>query len=1258
MSFAAGTIFISYSRSDGRDFAETFERRLQAEGIHAWRDLKEMGAGDIRPQVLRAIEGATQLVLILSRGALKSAWIKREWSHARLNGKRVSPVLADPTLTRADLPAWMRREEVFDIDPARDRDQERWKSLVLGLRGDGRAKRTPYMPGDLASNFVPRPEEYRPLKQAVLAEAPNRTVALTTALLGAGGYGKTTLANAICHDDDVRFEFSDGILRVEIGQGRNDVIALVADLIEKLDPEGKRPGFADIVTASEHLGELLGESRILLVIDDVWREAQLKPFLRGGPNCVRLVTTRLPGVLPAGSVPLAIDEMRAADAANLLGAWLPGAVEPASVVRLAALAKRLGYWAQMLAIANGWLRERVARGEPLLGAIAGFERRLKIDGPFVFDPRNETRRTKAIRICIEASMQDLAEDEASRFAELAVLPEDEGVPLAVVEALWAQTGRLDEDDSDDLVMRLDSLSLLQTLDLGNRTLRLHDNMLWYLRDKLGTKGLRAAHGLMVRAIHAQCGGAWNELPPDRTYFWRFVISHLRAAAQHQTADALLSDYAWIKARLHATDARSLYGSYFPESADAGVRQIGRAIGLSLPTLMQDKRALAHQMFGRLGDTNLPCSHAARLDTDCRPRPRWPGLTPPGAERLTLRGHEDGVESAAFSPDGTLIVTASLDCTARLWDAITGAEITALRGHKGSVQSAVFSPEGGRILTASRDRTARLWNATTGAEITTLRAHADEVHSAAFSPDGARIVTALSDRTARLWDAATSVEVATLRGHEGAVQNATFSFNGARIVTASSDRTARLWDAATGAEIAALRGHEGVVQSAVFSPDGKHILTTSWDHTARLWDAATGAEIAALRGHESWVESAAFSHDGTRIVTASDDRTVRLWDAATGAEITALNGHEDGVRGAAFSCDSTRIVTASLDRTVRLWDAAISTEIAALRGHENWVLSTAFSSDGSRIVTGSSDRTARLWDAATGAEVAVLRGHKDLVQSAAYSPNGTRIVTASSDRTVRLWDAAIGTEITDLRGHADEVKSVAFSPDGARIVTASWDRTARLWDAATGAEVAALLGHEHRVQSVAFSPKGARVVTASLDRTARIWDAASGAEIVALRGHEGVVGSAAFSPDGARVVTASSDRTARIWDAASGAEIVALRGHEDGVGSAAFSPDGARVVTASDDRTARIWDAASGAEIVALRGHEGVVGSAAFSPDSARVVTASDDRTARIWDAVTGAEIARMTVDAAISIVSIHGTAIAFGDALGRIHVFDAEDFLG
>src|SRR5262249_57168731 len=75
----------------------------------------------------------------------------------------------------------------------------------------------------------------------------------------------------------------------------------------------------------------------------------------------------------------------------------------------------------------------------------------------------------------------------------------------------------------------------------------------------------------------------------------------------------------------------------------------------------------------------------------------------------LRGHTDSVSSAAFSPDGKRIVTASVDQTTRLWDAETGKQIgDPLRGHTDSVSSAAFNPDGKRIVTASDDKTAPLW----------------------------------------------------------------------------------------------------------------------------------------------------------------------------------------------------------------------------------------------------------------------------------------------------------------------------------------------------------------------------------------------------------------------------------------------------------------------------------------------------------------------------------------------------------------------
>jgi WD40 repeat protein len=52
-----------------------------------------------------------------------------------------------------------------------------------------------------------------------------------------------------------------------------------------------------------------------------------------------------------------------------------------------------------------------------------------------------------------------------------------------------------------------------------------------------------------------------------------------------------------------------------------------------------------------------------------------------------------VTSAAFSPDGSRIVTASFDKTVRIWDAATAKEIAVLRGHEGAVWPAAFSPDG-------------------------------------------------------------------------------------------------------------------------------------------------------------------------------------------------------------------------------------------------------------------------------------------------------------------------------------------------------------------------------------------------------------------------------------------------------------------------------------------------------------------------------------------------------------------------------------
>ena len=82
-----------------------------------------------------------------------------------------------------------------------------------------------------------------------------------------------------------------------------------------------------------------------------------------------------------------------------------------------------------------------------------------------------------------------------------------------------------------------------------------------------------------------------------------------------------------------------------------------------------------------------------------------------ANRLVARlpGHTQCLNTAAFSPDGDLIVTTSNDATARLWDAKSGVQIRVLSEHFDNVVNAEFSPDGTTLATASTDNFVRLWD---------------------------------------------------------------------------------------------------------------------------------------------------------------------------------------------------------------------------------------------------------------------------------------------------------------------------------------------------------------------------------------------------------------------------------------------------------------------------------------------------------------------------------------------------------------------
>ena len=594
--------------------------------------------------------------------------------------------------------------------------------------------------------------------------------------------------------------------------------------------------------------------------------------------------------------------------------------------------------------------------------------------------------------------------------------------------------------------------------------------------------------------------------------------------------------------------------------------------------------------------------------------------------LALVGHASGVNDVAFSPDGTRVATASLDGTAKVWDAATGQTLLTLpKGeastHAGKMYSVAFSPDGRQLATAGEGGLVTLWGPTTGEAMLTLQEPGENAAMVAlsFSPDGARLAAAGSDGTVRVWDLATSrvslklsIQLAPSPNPLALpLQDVAFSPDGTRLATVGPDKTAKIWDAVTGKELLSLVGHKEVILALAYSPDGRKIATASYDTTAKVWDAETGTELLTVSGNNSMNTGVAFSPDGKRLAIVSEDGTTKICDTSSGQELFTLGGQASALRAVVFSFDGKNVATASDDGTARVWEAAPSKELLTLVGHTGQVYRGFFSPDGTRLLSSSAEGKVKVWDARTGQLFYTLSSDQGL-EHGAFSPDGKLIATGGVDHMARIWDVATGRLLRTLSGHTDLVGEVQFSPDGKRLATSSADKTAKLWDLATGKVLLTLSGHTGGVYWLGFSPDGKRLITGGDDNVAIVWDLASGKPLLKLPMPTGTNFGVSFSPDGTRLLTVDTSEIAKEWDATTGRLIMELSGHSGALYGAAWSPDGTRIATASADKTAKLWDALTGQELLTLYGHTAVVGGVAFSPDGTRLATFSDDSTVRVY----------------------------------------------
>jgi WD40 repeat protein len=258
----------------------------------------------------------------------------------------------------------------------------------------------------------------------------------------------------------------------------------------------------------------------------------------------------------------------------------------------------------------------------------------------------------------------------------------------------------------------------------------------------------------------------------------------------------------------------------------------------------------------------------------------------GKEALKIKDLPANAVALAASADGTKLITTAGKWNKEkmqwigeinLYDAKIGKLLATIKGHSEAIKAVALSPDGTRLVTASDDGTAKLWDLT-GKELFTLNGHTAAVIAVACDPSGKLIATGSEDKTVKVWNAETGKEERTLKGPSRFVSCVAFSPDAKYLAAGSWDGTVTLWDADTGKEVSVLKADEGVLTVA-FSPDSTKLATGGWEKVVKIWDVKTGKELGGLAGHQHNISSVIFNKTGDQVVSASLDGTVRVWNVS-------------------------------------------------------------------------------------------------------------------------------------------------------------------------------------------------------------------------------------------------------------------------------------------------------------------------------------------------------------------------------------------
>ncbi|CAB4320312.1 unnamed protein product [Prunus armeniaca] len=292
----------------------------------------------------------------------------------------------------------------------------------------------------------------------------------------------------------------------------------------------------------------------------------------------------------------------------------------------------------------------------------------------------------------------------------------------------------------------------------------------------------------------------------------------------------------------------------------------------------------------------------------------------------LQGHKDSVSSLAFSTDGQLLASGSLDGIIQIWDVTSQNLKCTLEGFNldyVTSQWVRWHPRGHLVLAGTEDSMVWMWNADKGSYLNSFLGHGSSVTCGDFTPDGKTICTGSADATLRIWNPKSGENIHVVQGHPYHTAGLTclaISSDSTLAVTGCEDGSIHVVNIVTGKVVSSLPSHSDSVECIELAPSSPWAAIGGMDNKLIIWDLQHSLARSTC-DHEDGVTCLTWLGGSRYLATGCGDGKVRLWDSLSGDCVRTFNGHSESIQSLSVSANQEFLVSVSTDGTARVFEIA-------------------------------------------------------------------------------------------------------------------------------------------------------------------------------------------------------------------------------------------------------------------------------------------------------------------------------------------------